>query len=337
MPELNVSASNGRHAVDDGSEAAVVALMRRYPKLDYATATLVVGMRGDPTSGRWSDAEVLVVRASEERRFAADEDAVPEVAETTTKLGDVWELGEHRLLCGDSTDAACAARLMGGTKASLVATDPPYGVDFVRGQFISNPSRKFSGDVLLGIVGDSRKGQNQADFIQQVFEVARDHCLPGASVYMFSASMREGCYSMLGLCDASVHVQSQLIWDKGSMLLGQCDYQWRHEVIWYGWFDNMSHRWFGGRKQTTVLEFNKIAATYHPNEKPVKLVELMINNSSLPGEVVYEPFGGSGTAWIAAEKTGRRCFGMELDPHLCDTIVKRWEQYAGRKAERCTT
>lgn len=249
-------------------------------------------------------------------------------------LGDLWTLGEHRLLCGDSTDPKTIKCLMNGQKASLIVTDPPYGVSFVRGQFISDPKRKFGGDVPLGIIGDERKGQDQADFIRNVFDVSKVACLPSSSIYMFSASMREGVFSMLGLADAGVRLQSQLIWVKNCMVMGQADYQWRHEVVWYGWYADGPHRWFGGRTLTTVLDCRKLSSTYHPNEKPVELVEGMICNSSLPGEICYEPFSGSGTMIVACERTRRTCYAMELDPHFVDVALQRWADYTKQDPTR---
>lgn len=272
----------------------------------------------------WTLAELEILRAEQ---FEGNATASTGSTVGVSKLGDLWLLNEHRLLCGSSTDAVMVKRLMNKQKASLIVTDPPYGVSFIRGQFISDPARKFSGDVPLGIIGDERKGQDQADFIKELFKLAEEFCLPGASVYMFSASMREGVYSMLGLADAGVHLQSQLIWIKNCMVMGQADYQWRHEVIWYGWYEGTPHRWFGGRTLTTVLDCRKLSSTYHPNEKPVELVQGMIVNSSLPGEICYEPFSGSGTMFIACEMTRRTCYGMELDPHFVDVALERWAAY----------
>lgn len=231
--------------------------------------------------------------------------------------------GEHRLLCGDSTKADDVARVMAEKKASMIVTDPPYGVDFVRGQYISDPGRKAKATAPASIVGDDRKGDRQREFVQAVFETARPHVEPGTSVYMFSVCLTEGCCSYFGLMDAGVKVQSQLIWNKNVHCLGQADYHWKHEVCWYGWFDNGPHRWFGERNKVTVIDYPRVASTLHPNEKPVGLVGGMLLNSSSEGDLVYEPFGGSGTCFAAAEKSGRVCFGNEIDPKFCSVILER--------------
>lgn len=232
---------------------------------------------------------------------------------------------EHRLLCGDSTKAEDVARVMGGEKADIISTDPPYGVDFKRGQFITDPARPDGRDrgVCDDIAGDHRKGQAQADFIRHVFELAREHCRPAASVYMWSATLVEGSHSMLGLSAAGVHIQSQLVWVKNNHVLGIADYHWKHEVCWYGWYEGASHRWFGERDKFTVLEFNRLQATLHPNEKPVDMLSYLLKNSSLAGEIAYEPFAGSGSQFVAGEQTGRLVAGIEIEPKYVAVILER--------------
>lgn len=266
-----------------------------------------------------------------------DPDAVPEQpAEPVTRTGDIWVMGTHRLMCGDSTDAGSVALLMNGEKVDLIVTDPPYGVDFKRGQFITDPSRPLGATrgVCDELQGDGRKAEDQANFIKAVFEVARPHCRPAASVYMFSATLQPGAHSMLGLTSAGVHVQSQLVWVKNNHVLGIADYHWKHEICWYGWYEGAPHRWFGERNKFTVLEFNRVQATFHPSEKPVDLIGYFIENSSLAGEICFDPFAGSGTAWIAAERIGRRCYGLELDPKFVDATLRRWTEFTGLEAIR---
>jgi len=264
-------------------------------------------------------------------------DTTVEDGPTRAKAGDLWVIGgKHRLLVGDCTVAANIERLMAGAKADAVVTDPPYGVDFKRGQYIADSSRVAKSEVPDSILGDGRKAQEQADFIAAVFAAARPHCRPGASVHMFSATLAEGCYSMLGLLQAGVHVQSQLVWAKNNLVLGIADYHWKHEICWYGWFEGAAHVWHGGRDKTTLLEFARVQATFHPNEKPVALIGHMIENVTVGGEAVYEPFMGSGTAMIAAHRLGRACYGCELDPKYADVILKRAEA-EGMTCERMTT
>lgn len=245
---------------------------------------------------------------------------------TRTALGQLWVIGgTHRLLVGDSTDPANVARVMGDRTAALVLTDPPYGVDFKRGQFITDPSRPTAAARGVGdeIEGDHRKGEDQRAFIAAVFRVAQKHAAPGCPVYMFSASMAGGCHSYFGLCDAGVHVQSQLIWAKNVHALGQADYHWKHELCWYGWFPGAPHKWYGGRDKFTVLQFARDQATEHPNQKPIELLKHLIENSSREGDVLFEPFGGSGSLMVAAHRTGREVRMCEIDPRYADLILKR--------------
>ena len=259
-----------------------------------------------------------------------DFDAAPaEQGPTRVQKGDLWLIdgGKHRLLCGDSTKAADVARLMGGEKADLIHADPPYGVDFKRGQFITDPSRRSSRSRGVGdeIDGDHRKAEDQQEFFRQVFSGLRDQCRAACSVYAWSATLVEGSHSMLGLAAAGIHIQSQLVWVKNNLVLGIADYHWKHEICWYGWFEGSPHRWFGERDKTTVLEFKRVASTEHPNEKPVDLVAHVLTNSSMESELVLDPFLGSGTTIIAAHRTGRRCFGLEIAERYCDVILARCE------------
>ena len=259
-----------------------------------------------------------------------DFDAVAAMeGECRVKPGDLWLIdgGKHRLLCGDSTKPEDVARVMAGEKAHMIHADPPYGVDFKRGQFITDPSRRSSRARGVGdtIAGDHRRADQQAEFIQHVFQVARDHCRQAASVYMWSATLQPGSHSMLGLTSAGVHIQSQLIWVKNNLVLGIADYHWKHEVCWYGWFEGATHRWFGDRNKTTILEFARVQSTEHPNEKPLALIEHLIGNSSLPDELVYDPFLGSGTSMVAAHRANRRCFGSEIEAKYCEVVLKRCE------------
>lgn len=283
----------------------------------------------------WADEDLLALWVEKQRTSSAVQDN----GNTVCRPGDLWTMGNHRLLCGDSTNYDDMTRLMVSDKASIIVTDPPYGVSYNRAQFCgcSTCTKRREAikrgdiiDVSMTIANDENKERDQQQFIRIAFEIAKDACLSNASVYMFSASMRGGVYSMLGLSDAGVKLQSQLVWAKSSMVMGSADYQWRHEIIWYGWYDNGGgHRWFGGRQQTTVVDCRKLASTDHPNEKPVELIETFLANSSLPGEVVYEPFCGSGTAVIACERSSRKCRAIELSPTFCDMALKRWADYTG--------
>lgn len=265
-----------------------------------------------------------------EPRSGGDELVATTAAEgpTRTAVGDVWVIGgKHRLLVGDCTDSANLVLLMAGRKADLVVSDPPYGVDFKRGQFITDPSRPTAAARGVGdkIMNDDRKIEDQQEFMRVVFSQIREHARPAASVYMWSDSLAEGAHSMFGLAAAGVHIQSQLIWVKNNLVLGVADYHWKHEQCWYGWYEGAPHRWFGERDKTTILEYARGNSTDHPNEKPVDLIAHLIANSSLSDELVIDPFLGSGTTLIAAHRIGRVCYGCELDPRYADLILKRAE------------
>jgi DNA modification methylase len=240
-----------------------------------------------------------------------DEDAVPEVPEEPkTKLGDIYILGNHRLMCGDSTSIDAVDDLMQSDKADMVFTDPPYGVDY------------------QGINNDSRDGLE--DLLRGAFANYFGHSKSGAAIYCFHSDRCADVFHKV--FREFFHFSSMIIWAKNSLTLSQTDYQSQHEPCLYGWMNNGSHSWYSDRKQTSVWEFHKERFEGHTTPKPVALVEKAIANSSKGGDIVIDLFGGSGSTMIAAEKTGRCSRLMELDPKYCDVIVKRWEDFTGKKA-----
>jgi DNA modification methylase len=240
-----------------------------------------------------------------------DEDAVPEVPEEPkTKLGDIYILGNHRLMCGDSTSIDAVDDLMQSDKADMVFTDPPYGVDY------------------QGINNDSRDGLE--DLLRGAFANYFGHSKSGAAIYCFHSDRCADVFHKV--FREFFHFSSMIIWAKNSLTLSQTDYQSQHEPCLYGWMNNGSHSWYSDRKQTSVWEFHKERFEGHTTPKPVALVEKAITNSSKGGDIVIDLFGGSGSTMIAAEKTGRCSRLMELDPKYCDVIVKRWEDFTGKKA-----
>jgi DNA modification methylase len=156
--------------------------------------------------------------------------------------------------------------------------------------------------------------------------------MPGIVVYVWSAPLLEGAAMLEGLISAGIHVQSQIIWVKPSLILGQSDYQWRHEMCWYGYAKGMKRQWNGGRTETTVWECSRENDGIHPTQKPVAIMAKSVRNSSKASNIVADPFLGSGTTMIACEQLGRRCFGMEIEPRYVDVCVKRWEALTGKKA-----
>lgn len=248
-----------------------------------------------------------------------DADSVPENVDTRAKRGDVWILGNHRLMCGDSTSMTDVEKLMAGEKADMVWTDPPYNVNY-------------EGGTGMKIMNDKMSDSDFRRFLTDAFSSMAAFTKPGGSIYVAHADF-EG-YNFRGACrDSGWLIKQCLIWKKSSLVMGRQDYQWIHEPILYGWLDGGSHNWFGDRKQTTVLEFDKPSRNAeHPTMKPVELVEYCIENSSRPNNIVVDLFGGSGTTLVSCEKVGRVCRTMELDPRYCDVIIKRWEDYTGQQA-----
>lgn len=214
-----------------------------------------------------------------------DPDAVPDVPEeANTKPGQLWKLGEHRLLCGDSTDRAAVDKLMGGSQADLLLTDPPYNVAY--------------------------EGKTK-----EALKIENDEM--SAAVDAVGWPLRQ-----------------MLIWLKNSMVMGRKDYHFKHEPCLYGWKGGAAHYWASDRKQTTILEFDRpTKSTDHPTMKPVALIEYQLRNNTKPKDIVLDLFAGSGSMVIAAEKAGRKGYAMELDPKYCDVIIRRWEEFTGKKAE----
>lgn len=301
-----------------------------------------------------------------------DPDDLPEVdpaAPPMTRSGDVWILGEHRLICGDACSPQAAEPLMQGRLAAMVFTDPPYNVDYA-GK--SDKKRKIKNDKL--------KTQAFRHLIRDALANMRRHVVAGGGIYVCH-SEKEWQAFRSGLESAGWLLKQCLIWEKNQFVIGRQDYHWRHEPILYGWNEGASHKWYGGRKQNTVINLAdgvllepaddgsavvtidiglqrvvlrgqdievlfsgddtlqsiwKVAKPVknetHPTIKPVALVERAIHNSSRPGEIVADWFAGSGTTLIASQITGRQSRLMELDPFYCDVIVQRWEAFTGEKA-----
>lgn len=260
-------------------------------------------------------------------------DNVPEPpAEPITQLGDVWKLGEHRLLCGSCEELPA---LMAEKKADMIATDPPYGVGYGKKQEALNKADGGSRNTH-DIKDDELPPEEMSKKWEEWFSVALSKTKKGGAVYVCGPSGAE-LFSRLCLAIESngVYLPQHLVWLKNQMVLGRSDYHGKHENIAYGWKKGASHLRLEDRTQTTVWEYDKPEASkQHPTMKPVALMQRMIENSSKPGEIVLEPFCGSGTTLLAAEASGRRCYATELSPAFCDVIVARWEEYTGRKAER---
>lgn len=251
-----------------------------------------------------------------------DDDQVPEPpVNPVSKLGDVWLLGEHRLMCGDSTSLNDVATLMAGIEADLLITDPPYNVAY----------EGCTADALT-IMNDNMSNGEFRQFLRDVYASADSVMRPGAAFYIWHADS-EGLNFRGAAADVGWQIRQCLIWNKNALVLGRQDYHWKHEPCLYGWKDGAAHYWGSDRSQTTVLDFNKPNRNgEHPTMKPVELFQYQIENSCKKGDVVLDLFGGSGTTVIACEKSNRHARLMELDPKYCDVIIKRWQDFTGKQA-----
>ena len=260
----------------------------------------------------------------------SEEDDVPEVPEEPiTKYGDVWVMGEHRLICGDSTLYDDVKKLMQDENASMVFTDPPYNVNY--GATMKDSLRYHAGTLGGRKIMNDNLGDGFAQFLTDSLSNLMMFNKGAAYVCMSSSEL----HTLYNAFIASGGKWSTfIIWAKNTFTLGRADYQRQYEPILYGWGADKKHYWCGDRDQSDVWEYNKpVKNDLHPTMKPVELVERAINNSSCAGDIVLDGFGGSGSTLIAAEKTGRKARLVELDPKFCDVIVKRWEEYTGRQAE----
>lgn len=296
--------------------------------------------------------------------------AASEISEPMTKPGDVWQLGRHRLLCGDATVLSDVEKLMDGQLAAMIFTDPPYNVNYQGG----------TGDKLT-IKNDNMSAGQFNQFLHDAFALMYAVTEPGGAIYVCHADS-EGSNFRGALQETGWLLKQCLIWAKNQFVLGRQDYQWQHEPILYGWKPGAAHKFFGGRKQGTVIEeaapiivrqddegalltftagiqtvtlrvpsyevlqagddslstvwrFEKpVRNGEHPTMKPIGLCARAIQNSSRPGDVVADFFGGSGSTLMAAEQTGRIAYLSEIDPVYCDVIIRRWEEFTGQKAYR---
>lgn len=273
--------------------------------------------------------------------------------ETKTKLGDIYQLGDHRLMCGDSTSEHDVGELMNGELADMVFTDPPYNVDYAKNK---------NGT----IENDNMTRTEYENFMTDVFACMDNALKRGGAFYIFHAYWHER-YVERALNNNNFEVREQLIWNKNTFTLSRQDYQWKHEPCLYGWKGGAPHYFVDDRTQSTVIEdkqkdfakmkkdelvkllediySDKVSTTIinekkpavndlHPTMKPIRLCARLIRNSSKIGERVLDLFGGSGSTLIACEQLGRKCYMLELDPHYCDVIIDRWEKLTGKKAKK---
>lgn len=286
--------------------------LEQFPELDHAN----LGIK---------DFEVKVETVPK-----ADEDEVPEKVEPKAKLGDIYKLGNHRLMCGDSTSIDAVEKLMNGEKADMVFTDPPYGVSYTK-----KTKEVFNSKEYTEIKNDDKSGENLKDFFRDLFSSLFTALHDKSSYYICSPQGGDSeMMMMMMMRECGIKCRHQIIWVKDAPVfsMGRLDYDYKHEPILYGWVKTHDFK-RNGSQDKSVWEFKRTENKLHPTMKPVELVENAILNSSDVGQNVIDICGGSGSTLIACEKTNRKCFMMELDPHYIDVIIARWEQYTGKKAE----
>lgn len=304
----------------------------------------------DMTQFGFEDPEELNPDSVEDDDFDEGK-ALDEIKEPKTRKGDIYILGDHRLLCGDSTSSEDVNRLVNGQLVDLLLTDPPYNIDY-EGKTKDK----------LKIENDKMANEDFIAFLCSVFSNAKTVMKEGASFYIWYASIAAAEF-INGLRAADLELREVLVWVKNIFCLGRQDYQWRHELCLYGWKEGAAHYFINDRTQSTVfdytidyenaklkdlrdhyrqlMEFSSVfyeekpsINAMHPTMKPIPLMARSIKNSTRKGEIVLDLFGGSGSTLIACEKTKRKCLMMEFDPKYCDVIVKRWEDLTGEKADR---
>jgi DNA modification methylase len=256
-----------------------------------------------------------------------DPDETPELPEEPVSvLGDVWQLGNHRIVCGDCTDADVVAKALDGVRPHLMVTDPPYGVEYDANwrNEVDRANGKPSGGRAIGKV----ENDNNADW-REAFAL-----FPGDVAYVWHAGNKAHIVAE-SLISCDLNIRAQIIWAKQQFVIGRGDYHPQHEPCWYAVRKAKPGHYDGGRKQSTIWNIDKPrkSETGHSTQKPVECMKRPIENNSSPGQAVYEPFSGSGTTIIAAEMTGRACHAIELNQAYVDMAVKRWENFTGKKAK----
>jgi len=278
-------------------------------------------------------ADELAEIQAETTEGETDPDETPQApVQPTSVLGDVWLMGNHRAMCGSSTEVASVEKLMAGEKAALWITDPPYNVALGMNETPEEAKKRNRRTDGLVVQNDSMDDASFRAFLVAAYGAADAAMQEGAAFYVWHADS-EGFNFRGAAQDIGWKVRQCLVWAKSSLIMGRQDYQWKHEPCLYGWKEGAGHFWGSDRKQTTVLEFNKPSRNgEHPTMKPVELFAYQIGNSSKVGGIVLDSFGGSGTTAIACEQLGRSARLMELDPKYVDVIVTRWQSFTGKQA-----
>ena len=303
-------------------------------------------LRGSITSdslalnAMWDEQRLEALQDKPRDPVAGEDDAPEPPVTPKTRSGDLYLLGDHRLLCGDATKAKHVALVMNGGKAGLMNTDPPYGVGY------ANNERPNPGVAKPRVAKDELRDSDLQSFLESAFRPAKSIALTGtAAWYLWHAHLTQGFFAAAAAAAAAADVilHRQIIWVKPVLLLGRGQYHWKHEPCFMGWVEGHQSPDYGlgsdERTQTTVWEIGSVSNAErkefnHSTPKPVGLFDIPIIKHLKQGEICYDPFAGSGPQFVSAEKNGRRCFGLELEPAYCDVIVNRWEKFSGKKAER---
>ncbi|MGM9924751.1 MAG: site-specific DNA-methyltransferase [Bacillus sp. (in: firmicutes)] len=295
-----------------------------FPQLKDLFERLDTGLLDLELSGYTSDEiedlmlQFHVGEEPHEDDFNVDE-TIEGMEELRCSLGEVWQLGNHRLMVGDSTNEDNIFKLMNEKEADMIFTDPPYNVDY-------------EGSDGKKIQNDSMEDSMFYQFLLDAFSAMEKVTKPGGPIYVCHAAL-EGKNFISAFKDSGLLLKQILVWVKNALVLGRQDYQWKHEPILYGWKSGAAHKWYGGRKETTVWEVDKPKRNSdHPTMKPIPLIAQALENSSKPGDIVLDPFGGSGSTLICAEQLNRICYMMEYDEKFATVIVERWEKFTGQKA-----
>jgi site-specific DNA-methyltransferase (adenine-specific) len=321
-PEAFLAIDNRSSDLAEDDEEALGALLRDLEAQDQLHAT---GWEQD-------DVGQLLARLDAADKYDREEvwapPQEPPVGPSRVQPGEVWQLRRHRLLCGDSSQAEDVARLMGGEVARLVATDPPYGVSYD-----GNAHRREhnGGIVYRTIANDDLDPVALEAFLTDAFSAALPHVADDAAWYVWHASITRPAF-LAALSAVGVAVHQEIVWIKESFQFSRSDYHWQHEPCLYGWRER--HSFLGERNQSTVWQVQRQSDHVHPTCKPTELWEIPMRNHLQPGEICLDLFAGSGTAVIAAERTGATAYVVELDPRYCDLILSRWEQFAQQEAIR---
>lgn len=275
--------------------------------------------------------ELEIEEIAPEYEEDADGEVIEPPPEPKTKDGDVWILGKHRLMCGDSTSIDALKKLCNNQLVDMWLTDPPYNVAVVGGNRADSPEERMRKGGKV-IENDSMSDEDFRQFLKDCYIAADSVMKQGAAFYIWHADS-EG-YNFRGAAiDMGWKVRQCLIWNKSSLVMSRQDYHWKHEPCLYGWKEGAGHLWASDRKQTTILNFDRPGRNGdHPTMKPIELFEYCLMNNTKGGDIVLDSFGGSGTTMIACEKSGRTGYLMELDPKYCDVIINRWQTLTGKDA-----